>query len=890
MAEDNGTELINKNESGVEWSGARSGKEGTDLDDKMAGLSRRFDFKEGGDVKLGTMMGVYIPTLQNILGIILFIRLPWITGQGGIVQALVIVLLGCSASMLTSLSMSAICTNGVPKGGGAFSVIKESIGPEFGGTVGCLLFLSNTFGLAMYVLGCVEILQGWIAPFEDVNVRVLGAIVLGILFVVVFIGISYISKASMLFMAGVMLAIFSIYAGVIEHAIDPNKDAGIVGLSSGHVSDNIGPKYEKGYSFGVMLAIFFPAVTDPLAGSNLSGDLQDPQGSIPIGTILAVLTTTVIFCLQVILVGGSVDRETLIEDQLILTTLAWPVKEIIYIGMLMSTLGAGLQSLAGAPRLLAAIGRDGLIPEFAIFNPPPGSEPRAAVAFCAFLSCCAVMLGSLDAVAPFITMWFLTCYGIINGACAFLAYEKIPSFRPTFKYYNWKLSLFGAFQCFGMMFYCAPTWYYAVLACSIAIGIYFYVQRQLGLQASGHKQPLCCGLIKAPANDEDPEDAQNTDEGDWRSGHRFMAARESLLQLKPGDMDFKYWRPFILFLAKTSMEDGAYVPQGGMIHLIQQLMKRGKGLAIVGGVIEGTFEEKHELAETAMLKLHGALAERGIEGFPEIICAPSVYEGYKTLVTAKGLGSLRPNTVMLGWPTDVGKMKPEDEDSYASLCSYIATAKKTLLICKGSEMFPAASGQVGSGANAGVVEVMTGHIDVWWIFDLFPSNGLMLLLPYLLQKHKIWKKCHTRLFAVAAPTTDLGKLKKLLETMIASGGIVVKVEVMHMDPDEAPRFQSGTTVRRVSKSQLLDVNIPPQEGVEVEHQEDGGSASGGGITALLAKKSANSPLVVLTLPKQRKNQSAGAWLKSTEGLVAPLKRCIFVQESGHERIQFSSDQ
>jgi hypothetical protein len=64
----------------------------------------------------------------------------------------------------------------------------------------------------------------------------------------------------------------------------------------------------------------------------------------------------------------------------------------------------------------------------------------------------------------------------------------------------------------------------------------------------------------------------------------------------------------------------------------------------------------------------------------------------------------------------------------------------------------------------------------------------------------------------------------------------------------------------------------------------------GGITALLEEKSGNSPLVVLTLPKKRQGQTAAAWLKSTEELVKPLKRCIFVQESGHERIQFSSDQ
>ena len=367
-------------------------------------------------------------------------------------------------------------------------MIKDAIGPEFGGTVGCLLFLSNTFGLAMYVLGCVEILQDWASgSLGDVNVRLLGTIVLGSLFAIVVVGISYISKASIIFMAGVVLSILSIYAGVIDHAIEPNEKLGIVGLSNAHIDNNLGPGYTGSYSFGAMLAIFFPAVTDPLAGSNLSGDLADPQKSIPPGTIAAVLTTTVVFCLQVLLVGGSCSRDALIADRLIVTRVAWPVEELVYVGMLMSTLGAGLQSLAGAPRLLASIAREGLIPVLQPFSPPDGEEPRRAVILCAFLSCCAVMLGSLNAVAPFITskilpfslillhyyklnnlnicsrfaplptpVWFLTCYGIINGACAFLAYEESPTFRPTFKWFDWRLSLFGAVQCFAMMIFCAP--------------------------------------------------------------------------------------------------------------------------------------------------------------------------------------------------------------------------------------------------------------------------------------------------------------------------------------------------------------------------------------------------------------------------------------------------
>jgi hypothetical protein len=62
----------------------------------------------------------------------------------------------------------------------------------------------------------------------------------------------------------------------------------------------------------------------------------------------------------------------------------------------------------------------------------------------------------------------------------------------------------------------------------------------------------------------------------------------------------------------------------------------------------------------------------------------------------------------------------------------------------------------------------------------------------------------------------LSKLKQLLTTLIAAGGIVVQIEVLHMDPEEAPRFHGNTTIRRVSKDQLLDIGIPPPPDAEVK--------------------------------------------------------------------------
>ena len=59
-------------------------------------------------------------------------------------------------------------------------------------------------------------------------------------------------------------------------------------------------------------------------------------------------------------------------------------------------------------QLLAAIGRDKLIPQLAMFYPGENQEPRKGLALIYVGSSCIIMIGALNAVAPFITTWFLT--------------------------------------------------------------------------------------------------------------------------------------------------------------------------------------------------------------------------------------------------------------------------------------------------------------------------------------------------------------------------------------------------------------------------------------------------------------------------------------------------
>ena len=182
-----------------------------------------------------------------------------------------------------------------------------------------------------------------------------------------------------------------------------------------------------------------------MAGSNRSGDLADPQKSIPIGTIMAIVTTSLVYLSSVLLFAGTVDPMLLrdkfgesIGGSLVVGNIAWPGPKVVEIGALLSTIGAGLQSLTGAPRLLQAISKDQIIPFLKTFKTLSGNgEPVRALGITLIISELAVLIGDVDQIAPLLSMFFLMCYGFVNLACALQTLLKTPNWRPRFKYYHW---------------------------------------------------------------------------------------------------------------------------------------------------------------------------------------------------------------------------------------------------------------------------------------------------------------------------------------------------------------------------------------------------------------------------------------------------------------------
>ncbi|KAG0482356.1 hypothetical protein HPP92_010440 [Vanilla planifolia] len=131
-----------------------------------------------------------------------------------------------------------------------------------------------------------------------------------------------------------------------------------------------------------------------MAGSNRSASLKDTQRSIPIGTLLATLLTSFLYLISVLLFGALATREELLTNRLLTASVAWPFSSVIYAGIILSTLGAALQSMTGAPRLLAAIANDDILPVLNYFKLAPSVEdaslepiPDWSIALCCSTLC-----------------------------------------------------------------------------------------------------------------------------------------------------------------------------------------------------------------------------------------------------------------------------------------------------------------------------------------------------------------------------------------------------------------------------------------------------------------------------------------------------------------------
>ncbi len=621
---------------------------------------------KGSDPGLGTFAGVYTPSVLTILGVIMYLRFGWVLGNVGLFNTLLIVTLSTSITFLTALSISAIATDQVVRAGGAYYMISRSLGIETGGAVGIPLFFAQAFSMALYTLGFAESL---VEAFPRLaNYQTLVAFVTtALLGLMALKSLDFAMKAQYVIMGAIFLSLASLAFGqpLAEASINP-----------------LGSPLANAADFWTVFAVFFPAVTGIMAGVNLSGDLKDPQRSIPRGTLAAVGTGYVIYMLLPVLLAFRADFSNLVQDPLIMRRISvWG--NAIFLGVWGATLSSAIGSVLGAPRVLQALARDGVLPRWLRWlgqGSGPSDTPKWGTLFTLGLALTLVLLGDINLIAPILSMFFLTTYMVLNMAAAIEGFVRSPSFRPSFRV-PWIFSLAGAVGCIAVMF--LINGFATIVAAVVSLLIYLWLERQ------------------------EIESAW----GDVRQGMWMTLVRIGLFNLDRVP-DVKNWRPHLLVLSG--------VPSRRW-HLVEvaSALSHNRGLVTIASVLPtGARDTQQQVTMEAMIQDY--LQRRGTRALVRLVQGQDFFEGAERLVEAYGLGTLVPNTILLGATGEIDSC-----DRYCQMIANFHQVQRNVVILRYQTPQP---------RNLR----LRSRIDVWW-GGLKNNGGLMLIVADLLRTSQEWR-------------------------------------------------------------------------------------------------------------------------------------------------------
>lgn len=556
-----------------------------------------------GPKKFGAFPGVFTPSILTILGVIMYMRLGWVTGVAGLWGTVAIILLAHVISITTGLSISSIATDKKIKAGGIYYILSRSLGLPMGGSIGITLFVGTALSISLYIVGFTEnfLALDAITSFLGIeqvdtnSIRMVGSAVLLTLVIIAMISTSFAIKAQFFILAAIFLSLVSIAIGLL----------GGTGMAETTISTSTPPF--SNFSFEVVFAIFFPAVTGFTAGVAMSGDLKDPKRDIPRGTMMAILSGFIIYMALAFAFYFLVDQALLIGNyNFLMVVSAVPI--LVVAGIWGATLSSALGGILGGPRIIQAIALDHIVPRIIGKGHGKNNEPRNALIFTFLISEIGILIGDLNLIASIVSMFYLMAYGFINLS---FSLEKWAStdFRPSFSIPVW-VGIIGFLASFIIMFKLDLV---AMVVALIILGIvyYFINKKQLHL-----------------------------DMGDVWLSVRASILRKMLSDLNRKRLTERNWRPNILLFSGGNksrpylLAFGKYlVAEQGMISNFDLIFNKSHKVLFP--------KHNQALPESESLNDEGVFSRRQE--------CNNVYRGIENISATYGFSGVEPNTVVLGW-------------------------------------------------------------------------------------------------------------------------------------------------------------------------------------------------------------------------------------------------
>lgn len=706
------------------------------------------------DYKLGVFAGVFTPSFLTILGLILFLRTGYTMGNAGFTKGLLLIGTATLVSILTSASLSAVATNIHVKGGGVYYLVARTLGVQFGGAIGLVLFVAQSVSIAFYCIGFGEALSGLLPPEYNYSPQIIAMVSVLFLFCLAWLGADCATKFQYLVMVLLVFSLASFFVG------------GVMKWDYHTLVYNLKTP-DDGMPFWALFAIFFPAVTGFTQGVNMSGDLKDPGRAIPFGTFLAVGLSTVVYFFTAVIFAGSMTNEALMADYSAMRQVSH-IPWMVNAGVISATLSSAMASFLGSPRILQSIAKDsilGFLDPFAK-GVGPADNPRRGVYLAGAIAMATILLGQLNLIAQVVSMFFLISYGLLNYATFFEARAASPSFRPRFKWFSPWLSLLGFILCAGAIL--AIDIQSGIMAVCILIAIYQYLKRTSG-----------------PARWADSRRANHLQKV---KEHLKLASREP-----EHDRD---WRPVILAFTNDSKR------LKGLLEFAQWL-EGGSGMTAAVRIILGEGMTIKPKQEKVYRELSSHIDKSGSHAYPLVVAVPEISQSLSAIVQSFGIGPLKANTGLINWMDELDKgLSAIGPFSYADNLRTAFREGLNLVILHSNEQRRERLMKRKPGQQV---------IDVWWNNDA--SSHLMLLLAYLMTRDAQWAGASIRILT-SMEGQDGGlldmELHKLMENIrIKADPVILFDDSVETIIQSSSKSSFVFLPMRIREHRVMDINGEP---------------------------------------------------------------------------------
>ncbi|MBK8481787.1 MAG: sodium transporter [Proteobacteria bacterium] len=550
----------------------------------------------------GTFAGVFTPTVLTILGVIMYLRLPWVVGNAGLLGGLLIMALALGITAATGLSLSSIATNTRLGAGGPYAIITKSLGIEIGGSVGVPLYLSQALAVAMYVFGFRE---GWLSIFPTHPALLVDLATFGVVFAIAYLSAGLAFKVQYVVMVVIVVSLVAVFGNleVWRSSLAPTWWGSFRGSPE---------KGFSGTSFWVVFSVFFPAATGIMAGANMSGELKNPRRSIPLGTLTAISVSALVYVVLAVWASRAGTPAELTANYTFMVDRSL-YRPAVLAGLLGATFSSALSSLVGAPRILLALARDGLIPGGGgLARVTAKGEPRRAMLLSGGIVLAALLLRDLNVIAPLISMFFLIAYAVINVVMLVESSLGLVSFRPTLRLPVW-VPLLGTLGCLFAMFIVNPS--FSLIAWGMVGALYFWIMQR---RIPGSREDVRSGIFVAFA--------------EWAASKCTELGIETARAWKPG------------FL--VPVVDGAEVR--GEFSLVVHMTKPAGSAKLLGIADLTTLADLTPRVEG----LGRALRQRGVFSTWSVIDSTDYVTGIITGLQALKSAFFRPNVLLLNLPEE----------------------------------------------------------------------------------------------------------------------------------------------------------------------------------------------------------------------------------------------